>query len=71
MLPKDHKWWKDLNAAIEKNVSSTNELMFSPRVPMTYYNSLHLVQKYIPKDAFIVNEGANTMDIGRTIIKNY
>lgn len=38
---------------------------------MTYYNSLHLVQKYIPKEAFIVNEGANTMDIGRTIIKNY
>lgn len=67
----EEPWWKDLKGKIAKNISSTNELMFAKTNPMTYYNSLHIVQKHLPKEAFIVNEGANTMDIGRTIIKNY
>lgn len=34
---------------------------------MTYYNSCGLIKKYLPEDMILVGEGANTMDIGRTI----
>ena len=34
---------------------------------MTYYNSCGTIKKYLPADSILVGEGANTMDIGRTI----
>lgn len=34
---------------------------------MTYYNSMGTIKKYLPEDMILVGEGANTMDIGRTI----
>ena len=40
-------------------------------VPMSYYNSMIVIQKMIPKDCILVSEGSNTMDIGRTILENY
>lgn len=39
--------------------------------PMNYYCALSIVNDYIPKDATIVNEGSDTMDIGRTVLLNY
>lgn len=40
-------------------------------LPMSYYSSISVVQKLIPKDCILVSEGSNTMDIGRTILENY
>lgn len=39
-------------------------------VPLNYYATLNVVQNTIPKNCVIVNEGANTMDIGRTVLIN-
>lgn len=39
-------------------------------VPLNYYSVFHNVQEIIPKDAIIVSEGANTMDIGRSMLHN-
>lgn len=39
-------------------------------VPMTYYSSYSVIKKYLPKDLILVGEGANTMDIGRTIFSH-
>jgi 2-hydroxyacyl-CoA lyase 1 len=39
-------------------------------VPLNYFAVLNQVQQMIPKDSIIVSEGANTMDIGRTILLN-
>lgn len=39
-------------------------------VPLNYYAVFDNIQKIIPKDAIIVSEGANTMDIGRTFLHN-
>jgi len=39
--------------------------------PIKYHYILSKVASLIPKDAFIVNEGANTMDIGRVLLPNY
>jgi 2-hydroxyacyl-CoA lyase 1 len=37
---------------------------------MTYYSSYDVINRYIPKDAVLVGEGANTMDIGRTVFEH-
>ena len=39
-------------------------------LPMTYYSAYGVINRYIPKDCIVVGEGANTMDIGRTIIEH-
>jgi len=36
-------------------------------VPMTYYSSYSVIKKYIANDTILIGEGANTMDIGRTV----
>ena len=35
--------------------------------PMTYYSSYAVIKKHMPNETILVGEGANTMDIGRTI----
>lgn len=39
-------------------------------VPLNYYAVFHHLNQLIPKDAIIVSEGANTMDIGRAMLPN-
>ena len=38
--------------------------------PLNYFAVLTQVQQLIPADSIVVSEGANTMDIGRTILLN-
>ena len=38
--------------------------------PLNYYAAMNAVYNAIPQNSIIVNEGANTMDIGRTIFLN-
>ena len=44
--------------------------MAEPVVPMTYYSSYSVIRKYLPADTILVGEGANTMDIGRTVFEH-
>ncbi len=46
-------------------------LALSSAVPMNYYTVFHHVSQLLPQDCIIVSEGANTMDIGRTMLNNY
>lgn len=39
-------------------------------VPLNYYAVFHHLQQLIPDDSLIVSEGANTMDIGRSMLPN-
>lgn len=39
-------------------------------VPMTYYSSYSVIKKFLPKDTILIGEGANTMDIGRTVFEH-
>jgi 2-hydroxyacyl-CoA lyase 1 len=38
---------------------------------MGYYRVLRDIRDSLPEDAMIIGEGANTMDIGRTVLNNY
>uniref|UniRef100_E9PWM4 2-hydroxyacyl-CoA lyase n=1 Tax=Mus musculus TaxID=10090 RepID=E9PWM4_MOUSE len=49
---------------------SKQELASQKSLPMNYYTVFYHVQEQLPRDSFIVSEGANTMDIGRTMLQN-
>ena len=40
-------------------------------VPMNYYRALREIRDQLPRDAIVCSEGANTMDIGRTVLPNF
>lgn len=69
--PTDSKWWKTLREKMKSNEAVSQELASKKSLPMNYYTVFYHVQEQLPKNCFIVSEGANTMDIGRTVLQNY
>ncbi|XP_039435139.1 2-hydroxyacyl-CoA lyase 1 [Culex pipiens pallens] len=63
-------WWVDLRAKCDKNRKIVDKMAQDVKVPLNYHAVFHHLQELIPKDAIIVSEGANTMDIGRTFLHN-
>jgi len=63
-------WWQQLRAKVDANIEATGELAKDISVPLNYYAVFDTLEKMIPRDAIIVSEGANTMDIGRTMMLN-
>uniref|UniRef100_A0AAQ5XHR1 2-hydroxyacyl-CoA lyase n=1 Tax=Amphiprion ocellaris TaxID=80972 RepID=A0AAQ5XHR1_AMPOC len=55
----------DINAIV------TQALALKETLPMNYYTVFHHISQLLPHDCIIVSEGANTMDIGRTMLNNY
>ena len=68
--PEETAWRTTLDSVSEKNVGISAGMMADDSTPMNYYRVLKEVRDTMPKDAIIVGEGANTMDIGRTILDN-
>ena len=64
-------WWTGLQKKIEENAATVETMTNDDSVPMGYYRVLRSVRDLIPRDAIIQNEGASTMDIGRTMLPNY
>uniref|UniRef100_H2ZRY4 2-hydroxyacyl-CoA lyase n=1 Tax=Latimeria chalumnae TaxID=7897 RepID=H2ZRY4_LATCH len=69
--PSNSEWWKILKEKIKSNEDSSMALALQKHLPMNYYTVFHHVRELLPKDCIIVSEGANTMDIGRTMLQNY
>lgn len=63
-------WINGLRFKMESNAKIVQSLTESKAIPMNYHSAYKIISKYLPKDAIIVNEGANTMDIGRTMLPN-
>ncbi|XP_063707719.1 2-hydroxyacyl-CoA lyase 1-like [Culicoides brevitarsis] len=63
-------WYKELLEKCDKNKKAVAAMSKDIRTPLNYYAVFHHLQNVIPKDAIIVSEGANTMDIGRTMLHN-
>ncbi len=64
-------WWGELNQKIEENRQLVDAMMNDDSVPMGYYRVLREIRDATPRDAIICSEGANTMDIGRSVLPNY
>ncbi|XP_068611683.1 2-hydroxyacyl-CoA lyase 1 [Brachionichthys hirsutus] len=69
--PSDTAWWSTLKDKIESNAKISKALALRPADPMNYYTVFHHISHLLPRDCIIVSEGANTMDIGRTMLNNY
>jgi 2-hydroxyacyl-CoA lyase 1 len=67
----ENTWRTSLQKKIEENAASVEPMLSDDTVPMGYYRVLREVRDTIPREAIIVNEGASTMDIGRTVLPNY
>ncbi|KAK3777898.1 hypothetical protein RRG08_038144 [Elysia crispata] len=63
-------WWKTLSKKLVDNQQNVEEMCNDQTIPLNYYAAYAEVQKAIPQDCIIVNEGSNTMDIGRTMLPN-
>ncbi|KAM5156774.1 2-hydroxyacyl-CoA lyase 1 [Mantella aurantiaca] len=69
--PSTTGWWKDLRTKIKANEENSKVLASQTTLPMNYYTVFHHVKQILPNDCIIVSEGANTMDIGRTVLQNF
>jgi 2-hydroxyacyl-CoA lyase 1 len=70
-VKQDSAWWQKLAKKVQDNSKASAELAADRSFPMNYYTTLSAIQQQLPRDAMIMSEGANTMDIGRTILMNY
>ena len=62
------KWWQSLKSGINSNRQKTQSLMDTDQLPMNYYRAFKEIKNQLPRDFILVSEGANTMDIGRSIL---
>ncbi|XP_068791370.1 2-hydroxyacyl-CoA lyase 1 isoform X2 [Struthio camelus] len=69
--PSSSQWWKRLREKIMYNEEKSKGLELQKSLPMNYYTVFHHIRELIPRDCILVSEGANTMDIGRTMLPNY
>jgi len=69
--PAETTWWTSINAKIEENRKTTDVMINDDSVPMSYYRVFKDIRDLLPRDAIIQNEGASTMDIGRTMMPNF
>ena len=67
----DSDWWGELRAKVEENRVMVEAMLNDESTPMGYYRVLREIRDQVPRDAIIVSEGANTMDIGRTVLPNF
>ncbi|CAG8569232.1 12433_t:CDS:2 [Funneliformis mosseae] len=73
-LPKSFKYsstsdyFISLKQKINSNIKITNEKFHDDNIPMSYYRAFYEIKRKLPKnDIIFVSEGANTMDIARSI----
>ena len=69
--PAETTWRTGIQNKISENAVTVEEMTKDDSVPMGYYRVFSTVRDLVGKDAIIQNEGASTMDIGRTMLPNY
>jgi 2-hydroxyacyl-CoA lyase 1 len=69
--PQETPWRVDLAREVAKNQESVAGMFADDSVPMNYYRALREIRDLLPRDAIVCSEGANTMDIGRTVLPNF
>ncbi|KAK1125690.1 hypothetical protein K0M31_005239 [Melipona bicolor] len=69
-VEESNPWWKDLQARSNKNKAIIQKMSMDVSIPLNYYAVFKHIQDVIPSDCIICSEGANTMDIGKTILLN-
>jgi len=68
--PADSPWVRELQQEGVNSQQIFAKLAQDRSAPMNYYCALSIINKLAPKDVVIMNEGSDTMDIGRTVLLN-
>ncbi len=69
--PPETAWRRMLAEAGAANRAAVEAMENDRSVPMGYYRVLAEIRDQAPRDAMLVCEGSNTMDISRTVLPNY
>jgi 2-hydroxyacyl-CoA lyase 1 len=69
--PPETTWRSGITSRIEENRQTTQAMMDDNSSPMNYYRAFKDIVAMLPRDAMIIGEGANTMDIGRQMMPNF
>ncbi|MEX2159291.1 MAG: oxalyl-CoA decarboxylase [Dehalococcoidia bacterium] len=67
----ENTWRTGIQKKIEENAEAVDAMLNDESVPMGYYRVLREIRDAIGRDTILINEGANTMDIGRQVLPNY
>ena len=68
--PKDTPWHAAIAAKSAANAKQIQPQIDDNSNPMNYYRAFKDIAAWLPDNAVIIGEGANTMDIGRTQMPN-
>jgi 2-hydroxyacyl-CoA lyase 1 len=68
--PADTPWRSALKQKAADNLETAEVMINDDSAPMNYYRAFRDIVDWLPEDAIIIGEGANTMDIGRTQMPN-
>ena len=68
--PEETEWRSQLAAKAKENQAAVQPMIDDDTSPMNYYRAFKDISEWLPDNAIIVSEGANTMDIGRTQMPN-
>lgn len=68
--PAQAPWRAALKAKAEENLAAVASMVGDESTPMNYYRAYRDIEDWLPENAIIIGEGANTMDIGRTQMAN-
>jgi 2-hydroxyacyl-CoA lyase 1 len=69
-FPAEAPWRGVLKSKAEENQAQVAPMIEDDAKPMNYYRAYRDIEDWLPEDAIIIGEGANTMDIGRTQMTN-
>ncbi len=68
--PESTPWRAALREKADANLAAVQPMIDDDSAPMNYYRAYRDIEAWLPEDAIIIGEGANTMDIGRTQMPN-
>ena len=68
--PSDTDWHKAIAEKAKGNAEAIQPMIDDNSSPTNYYRALKDIREWMPENAVIIGEGANTMDIGRTQLPN-
>jgi 2-hydroxyacyl-CoA lyase 1 len=66
--PPETTWRTSLDRKVRENRAEIESMMADDATPMNYYRALRDIRDAMPSDSILVAEGANTMDISRSVL---
>jgi 2-hydroxyacyl-CoA lyase 1 len=69
--PKDTPWRASIAEKAAANAKQIQPMIEDNSAPTNYYRAFKDIGAWLPENAVIIGEGANTMDIGRTQMPNH